>query len=78
MYDSFLAWIVDATEDITNVTDTQSKEQQPWWKHGNVVTKLANIYLSQSRLKEFVDTLLPAIHESLYVESLNQKVLQKV
>jgi len=71
--------IVDATEDITNVTDTQTKEQQqPWWKHGKVVTKLASIYLSQSRLKDFVDTLLPTIHESLYVESLSQKVYQKV
>lgn len=66
----------DATEDITTDADTQAKEQ-PWWKHGKVVVKLANIYLSQSRLTEFVDTLLPLLHESLYVESLNQKVFQK-
>ncbi len=53
--------------------DMQGKEQ-PWWQQGKVLMKLAQLYLSQNRLTYFVDTILPAIQESLYVESLNQKV----
>ena len=65
---------MDGPEDITTTAEIQQKEQQPWWKEGKVLTKLANLYLSLNRLTCFVETILPAIQESLYVESLNQKV----
>lgn len=54
-------------------SDVQHKEM-PWWKDGRVILKVANIHLSQNHLNDFIDTVLPAVQESLHVESVNQKV----
>jgi general transcription factor 3C polypeptide 3 (transcription factor C subunit 4) len=67
------ALVLDQLEGTATSMDMQGKEQ-PWWRQGKVLMKLAQLYLSQNRLTYFVDTILPAIQESLYVESLNQKV----
>ncbi|KAH8961754.1 hypothetical protein BDL97_05G064600 [Sphagnum fallax] len=68
--------VLDQLEGTGTSMDMQGKEQ-PWWRQGKVLMKLAQLYLSQNRLTYFVDTILPAIQESLYVESLNQKVKGK-
>jgi hypothetical protein len=54
-------------------SDAQHKEM-PWWKDGRVILKVANIHLSRNHLNDFIDTVLPAVQESLHVESVNQKV----
>ncbi|EFJ04351.1 hypothetical protein SELMODRAFT_432497 [Selaginella moellendorffii] len=55
------------------VTDT-SVSGLYWWQNGRIKMKLAEIYHGQGKLYLFLETILPAIQESLYVESFNQKV----
>lgn len=67
---------VNGSDIATSTLDAQHKEM-PWWKDGRVVLKVANIHLSQNHLNDFIDTILPAVQESLHVESVNQKVLHR-
>lgn len=63
--------------DIATCSSDVQHNETPWWKDGRVVLKVANIHLSRNRLNDFIDTVLPAVQESLDVESRNQKVFHR-
>eukprot|EP00252_Welwitschia_mirabilis_P015952 TRINITY_DN35372_c0_g1_i1.p1 TRINITY_DN35372_c0_g1~~TRINITY_DN35372_c0_g1_i1.p1 ORF type:complete len:936 (-),score=195.07 TRINITY_DN35372_c0_g1_i1:201-3008(-) len=48
-----------------------------WWLNGRITKLLAQIYRSQDNDEAFVDTILPAIKDTLYHESLYHKVRNK-
>lgn len=48
--------------------------EDSWWKDGEVRKKLAQLYLSHELYPQYLDTLVPAIQETLYLESQNHKV----
>lgn len=54
--------------------DPNSDEFQPWWLNGKVKLKLSHIYRSKGMSDEFVDAIFPLVRESLFVETLKQKV----
>ncbi|KAL2633355.1 hypothetical protein R1flu_004834 [Riccia fluitans] len=51
-----------------------TEEKLPWWKDGEVRKKLADLYLEQEQYHDYLDTIVPAIQETLYLEHRNQKV----
>ena len=55
--------------------DRNSDEFQPWWLDGKVKLKLAHIYRSKGMLDEFLDAIFPSVQESLFIETLKQKVV---
>ncbi|KAM1297718.1 hypothetical protein ACFX2F_024633 [Malus domestica] len=55
--------------------DHQTDKSEPWWCNGKVKLKLCNIYRAKRMAKEFVDTIYHLVHESLSIESLQQKNL---
>ncbi|CAN6571216.1 unnamed protein product [Malus baccata var. baccata] len=57
--------------------DPQTDKSEPWWCNGKVKLKLCNIYRAKWMAKEFVDTIYHLVHESLSIESLQQKVKVK-
>ncbi|TQD90331.1 hypothetical protein C1H46_024098 [Malus baccata] len=57
--------------------DPQKDKSEPWWCNGKVKLKLCNIYRAKRMAKEFVDTIYHLVHESLSIESLQQKVKVK-
>ncbi|KAK6919823.1 Tetratricopeptide repeat [Dillenia turbinata] len=54
--------------------DTKSEILKPWWLSGEVKLKLSEIYKAKGMLKDFVDAIFPLVHESLFIESIQQKV----
>ncbi|KAH0977417.1 hypothetical protein GBA52_027136 [Prunus armeniaca] len=57
--------------------EAQTNKSEPWWCNGKVKLKLCYIYRAKGMLKEFVDAIYPLVHESLRIESLQQKVKVK-
>ncbi|KAH0983695.1 hypothetical protein GBA52_010872 [Prunus armeniaca] len=57
--------------------EAQTNKSEPWWCNGKVKLKLCYIYIAKGMLKEFVDAIYPLVHESLRIESLQQKVKVK-
>lgn len=53
---------------------TSSTEGCPWWLNGKIKTKLAQIYHSKGMVESFVEAVAPLIRETLFYETLNQKV----
>lgn len=49
-------------------------EGRQWWLDGRIKKKLAQIYHSQGNIELFVEAIAISIKETLYVETLNQKV----
>ncbi|CAB4273892.1 unnamed protein product [Prunus armeniaca] len=57
--------------------EAQTNKSEPWWCNGKLKLKLCYIYIAKGMLKEFVDAIYPLVHESLRIESLQQKVKVK-
>ncbi|XP_016648963.1 PREDICTED: general transcription factor 3C polypeptide 3-like [Prunus mume] len=57
--------------------EAQTNKSEPWWCNGKVKLKLCYIYIAKGMRKEFVDAIYPLVHESLRIESLQQKVKVK-
>lgn len=57
--------------------DVDSDNHRPWWDDGKVRLKLCSIYRAKGMIKDFVDAILPLVRESLYIETLRQKVKTK-
>ncbi|CAN6707718.1 unnamed protein product [Malus baccata var. baccata] len=57
--------------------DPQKDKSELWWCNGKVKLKLCNIDRAKRMAKEFVDTIYHLVHESLSIESLQQKVKVK-
>ncbi|XP_030473262.2 uncharacterized protein LOC115690903 isoform X2 [Syzygium oleosum] len=57
--------------------DVDSDNHRPWWDNGKVRLKLCSIYRAKGMIKDFVDAILPPVRESLYIETIRQKVKTK-
>jgi len=49
-------------------------ELKPWWLDGRVKMQLARIYHGKGMFEEFVETIFSSVHETLLIETLNEKV----
>ncbi|MCL7043412.1 hypothetical protein MKW94_027674 [Papaver nudicaule] len=69
--------LLSPPEDFASTTDTSSMPLKPWWNNAKVKMQLARIYHSRGMLEDFVEAILPSVRETLFTESLNQKVRSK-
>ncbi|XVF75058.1 hypothetical protein PTKIN_Ptkin13bG0158500 [Pterospermum kingtungense] len=57
--------------------DQNSDTSKPWWNNEKIKLKLCNIYRAKGMIEDFVNTIFPLVHESLYIESHQPKVKVK-
>lgn len=69
--------LLSPPKNLESTVDPNSDEFQPWWLNGKVKLKLSHIYRSKGMSDEFVDAIFPSVRESLFVETLKQKVRVK-
>ncbi|KAI3923294.1 hypothetical protein MKW92_008738 [Papaver armeniacum] len=69
--------LLSPPKDLASTTDTSSMSPKPWWNHAKVKMQLARIYHSKGMLEDFVEAILSSVRETLFTESLNQKVRSK-
>ncbi|XP_068658624.1 uncharacterized protein [Aristolochia californica] len=63
--------LLSPPKDPDNNTPMRS---DPWWLDGRIRMKLAQIYHARGMLEAFVDAIFSCIHETLFIEHINQKV----
>ncbi|KAK5777673.1 General transcription factor 3C polypeptide 3 [Gossypium arboreum] len=59
--------------DLQNI-NKNSDASKLWWLNGKIKLKLCNIYRAKGMMEDFVNTILPLVQESLYIESLGIKI----
>ncbi|KAG8386514.1 hypothetical protein BUALT_Bualt03G0156400 [Buddleja alternifolia] len=57
-----------------SVPDTKSGTSKLWWRSGKIKLKLAEIHEAKGSFEAFADVLFPVIHETLFLETVQQKV----
>ncbi|KAG8377210.1 hypothetical protein BUALT_Bualt08G0004500 [Buddleja alternifolia] len=57
-----------------SVLDTKSGTSKLWWRGGKIKLKLAEIHKAKGSFEAFADVLFPVIHETLFLETVQQKV----
>ncbi|KAK3038254.1 hypothetical protein RJ639_030863 [Escallonia herrerae] len=57
--------------------DQNSDNTKPWWLDGKIRLKLSQVYKAKGLLEAFVDAIFPSVRESLFLESIQQKVRVK-
>ncbi|XVE89357.1 hypothetical protein DITRI_Ditri19aG0195700 [Diplodiscus trichospermus] len=62
--------------DLQNI-DQNFDASKPWWHNEKIKLKLCNIYRAKGMIEDFVNTILPLVRESLYIESLRLKIKVK-
>ncbi|XWS18018.1 hypothetical protein CRYUN_Cryun32bG0006100 [Craigia yunnanensis] len=62
--------------DLQNI-DQNSDTSKLWWHNEKIKLKLCNIYRAKGMIEDFVNTILPLVRESLYIESLRLKIKVK-
>ncbi|KAL3639844.1 hypothetical protein CASFOL_014812 [Castilleja foliolosa] len=65
-------------EAISMLSPVESEPNiKSWWSHGKIKLKLAQIYKAKGSVESFADVLFPVIRETLFLETLHQKVKVK-
>ncbi|KAF5728289.1 Tetratricopeptide repeat-containing protein putative isoform 1 [Tripterygium wilfordii] len=64
--------LLSPPENLDSV-DPNSDEHEKWWNDAKIKLKLCQIYRAKEMIADFIEAILPSIHESLYCESLRQK-----
>ncbi|KAF8404012.1 hypothetical protein HHK36_008888 [Tetracentron sinense] len=59
---------------LESTNDTNTVQSKPWWHNGKVKMQLSRIYHAKGMLQDFVDTIFSSVRESLFIETMNQKV----
>ncbi|KAK4390009.1 Transcription factor tau subunit sfc4 [Sesamum angolense] len=54
--------------------DTESDMSKLWWRSGKIKLKLSQIYKAKGSFDAYVDVLFPIIRETLFLETVQQKV----
>ncbi|XP_011100078.1 general transcription factor 3C polypeptide 3 isoform X1 [Sesamum indicum] len=54
--------------------DTESDMSKLWWRNGKIKLKLSQIYKAKGSFEAYADVLFPIIHETLFIETVQQKV----
>lgn len=60
-----------------SISDLNSDKREQWWLNSKVKLKLCDIYRVKGMTEAFVDTIFSSIHESLLLESSQQKYKAK-
>ncbi|XP_058200798.1 uncharacterized protein LOC131315640 isoform X2 [Rhododendron vialii] len=62
-------------------TDSQlglnSDKTKPWWLNWQIKLKLSRIYKTKGMTEAFVDAIFPSVRESLFLETIQQKVRRR-
>ncbi|KAL8250747.1 hypothetical protein R6Q59_034440 [Mikania micrantha] len=54
-----------------------SDKGKPWWTDGKIKLKLCYIYKSKGSTKAFVETIVPLVRETLFLETIQRKARSK-
>ncbi|XP_058224439.1 uncharacterized protein LOC131333749 isoform X4 [Rhododendron vialii] len=54
-----------------------SDKTKPWWLNGKIKLELSRIYKTKGMTEAFVDAIFPSVRESLFLETIQQKVRAK-
>ncbi|KAK6134192.1 hypothetical protein DH2020_032082 [Rehmannia glutinosa] len=54
--------------------DTKPDAGKLWWRSGKIKLKLSQIYKAKGSVEAFVDALFPVIRETLFLETVKEKV----
>lgn len=57
-------------------TSSSSSKLKPWWLNEKVKLKLCHIYKTRGMIENFVEVIFPLVRESLYIETLQEKVIK--
>lgn len=52
-----------------------SDKTKPWWLNGKIKLELSRIYKIKGMTEAFVDAIFPSVRESLFLETIQQKVI---
>ncbi|XP_077231618.1 tetratricopeptide repeat (TPR)-containing protein [Tasmannia lanceolata] len=66
--------LLSPPKNLESATDSHSVGPTSWWLSGKVRMQLAQIYHSKGMLEDFVDAIFSSVRETLFIESMNQKV----
>lgn len=66
--------ILSPPKEIGTTVDLGSSTGNQWWLNGKIKLKLSQIYKAKGMLEDFVDVVFPVIRETLFLESVQQKV----
>lgn len=58
----------------SNSTSSSSSKCKPWWLNERVKLKLCHIFRTKGMLENFVEAIFPLVRESLYIETLHEKI----
>ncbi|XP_042494489.1 general transcription factor 3C polypeptide 3 isoform X2 [Macadamia integrifolia] len=57
-----------------SIVDKNSTQSTHWWLNGKIKKLLARIYHARGMLEEFVNAIFSSVRETLFIETINQKV----
>ncbi|KAI3465484.1 hypothetical protein Pfo_022147 [Paulownia fortunei] len=60
--------------ELETALDTKSDACKLWWRSGKIKLKLSQIYKAKGSFEAFADVLFPVIRETLFLETVQQKV----
>lgn len=59
-----------------STNDQKSDKCKPWWMNVKIKLKLCQIYKARGSSEAFVDAIYPSVRESLFLETIQQKVIK--
>ncbi|KAL3513257.1 hypothetical protein ACH5RR_025974 [Cinchona calisaya] len=66
--------VLSPPKEAESQSNSNSDAVKPWWLNGKIKLKLSQIYKAKGLLEGFVDVIFPVVHETLFLESIQQKV----
>ncbi|XP_010252329.1 PREDICTED: general transcription factor 3C polypeptide 3 isoform X2 [Nelumbo nucifera] len=66
--------LLSPPKELDSSLDMNSVQPKPWWLNGKVKVKLCRIYHAKGMLEEFIDAISSVVRETLFIETMNQKV----
>lgn len=69
--------ILSPPKELETAVDSRSSAIKQWWLNGKIKLKLSQIYKANGMLEEFVDVVFPVVRETLFLETVQQKVKVK-
>ncbi|XAR55675.1 hypothetical protein NMG60_11035825 [Bertholletia excelsa] len=66
--------VLSPPQDIESKFGPNSDKAYPWWLNGKIKLKLCHIFKAKGLTEDFVDAIFPSVRESLFLETIQQKV----
>lgn len=66
--------ILSPPKEMDSTLDLASGAAKPWWLNGKIKLKLSQVYKAKGMVQDFVDVIFPVVRETLFLETVQQKV----